>query len=263
MSDAAPQQATPGQAAYEARQRSHWERRSHRHGDRPPAPWAGLTDGQRADEEAAVDAALMVAIPAVATRLAEATEENTRLMLTFDSHVREAGKIVGERDDLRHQRDQLAGRNAAVAAERNRIAESCATTAAGLSACRQNNAAIAAQSDRYRDERDELIGEILAGVREEDGDDIAPGALCVRYVRSLEGQRDALQRQLDARNRQVAELQTPEAAGIIADRASARAVVAEMTGRFGATGGSDWVACTTAGQLARWRKRAGLEADGA
>ena len=75
-------------------------------------------------------------------------------------------------------------------------------------------------------------------------------------------ERDALQRQLDARNRQLAELQTPEVAGIIAGRANARAVVAEMTGRFGATAGSDWVACTTAGQLARWRKRAGLDGDG-
>lgn len=57
---------------------------------------------------------------------------------------------VAERDE----------RLAEVTAERNRIAESCATTAAELTACRERNAAIAAQSDRYRDAADEHEAEL-------------------------------------------------------------------------------------------------------
>jgi HPt (histidine-containing phosphotransfer) domain-containing protein len=66
-------------------------------------------------------------------------------------------------------------------------------------------------------------------------------------------ERDALRRQLDARNRQVAELQTPEVAGIIADRANARAVITEMLDWYWQPGG------VNDERVARWRKRAGMD----
>lgn len=79
--EAAPLAAVPpGQAAYEARQRSHWERRNHRHGDRPPIPWADLTDGQRADEEAAAMAAIGAGpLPRLADLLAARRERDQAL----------------------------------------------------------------------------------------------------------------------------------------------------------------------------------------
>jgi hypothetical protein len=116
-------EATPGQA-YRAALIERWSARGRCVDGRS---WDQLPKEDRDDLEAAADAALIVAIPVVAMRLAEAAEENTRLMLTFDSHVRETGKIVGERDEGRRE----------------------------LSACKQNNAAIAVQLDQYRDERDE------------------------------------------------------------------------------------------------------------
>lgn len=64
MTGTAAQQATAGQAAYEARQRSHWKRHGMPDGAPLPTPWAALTDDQRADEEAAASAAIRCAAAA-------------------------------------------------------------------------------------------------------------------------------------------------------------------------------------------------------
>lgn len=102
---------------------------------------------------------------------------------------------------------------------------------------------ILAQAARYKHERDEARAQLA----KEDADFDAR----LKIVDELIAERDALQRQLDARNRQLAELQTPGAEAVIAGRANARAVVAEMLSVMKEHGEDN-------DQIARWRKRAGL-----
>ena len=100
-------EATPGQA-FRATLIERWSARGRCVDGRS---WDQLPKEDRDDLEAAADAALMVAIPVVATRLAEATEENTRLMLTFDSQYR------NERDEARAELAQARKAHHAMVAQ--------------------------------------------------------------------------------------------------------------------------------------------------
>jgi hypothetical protein len=231
-----PVTATPGQAAYEARYRNYAVDE-----DWSPPPWPDLADEERADWEAAAAAVML---------MAQATVDYAELR-----ELREAKAPDRLAKAVTALRADIAGLT---------VARDC--LGKELSDARTAFAKLAGHFTQGRQSgwTARISGSMLRRLCVAAMCEPPPGTglEALAEASELVAERDALQRQLDARNRQVAELQTPEVAGIIAGRANARAVVAEMTGRFGATAGSDWVACTTAGQLARWRKRAGVDGDG-
>jgi hypothetical protein len=87
---------TPGRAAYEARRRSLWSRHGMPDGGLLPAPWDGLTDGQRADEEAGAAAAWAPERDRLSAALAEVA--SLRDQLAGQSSQR--NRLVGDYNEL-------------------------------------------------------------------------------------------------------------------------------------------------------------------
>jgi len=143
---------------------------------------------------------------------------------------------------------ELAPKWAELEADNASLREQLASEQAAREAQRAEHQAIAADYASRILERDQARQELSAIT-----------AVVTEHMQGCQAGRDALQRQLDARDRHLAELMTPGASEIIADRASARTVVTEMIDRFRPTGGL-LTASASAAELARWHKRAGLDA---